>query len=230
MTTPQPTVLKLAVCLSPLVATLDFAGAMEFFGLLSINLPNELKYIVAKSPYALDTTYISLDLEPVQTLAAGPLIIPARSYDDILKTNEQFDILLVPGGAGFRPNDVPPSLLEFLKRQAAGAKYILGVCVGASFLAQAGILDGKRATTSKSQFKVIQEATKHLDITWVGHARWVVDGKIWTSSGVSAGIDMTCAFLDDFVGVEVSTAIRNIIEYTGREEGDDEFAAIFGVE
>ena len=84
----------------------------------------------------------------------------------------------------------PQSLLDFVKRQAPGAQYVLSVCTGSEVLAHAGVLQGKRATTNKASFKRIVDETRELGITWVPKARWVVDGKIWTSSGVTAGKSM----------------------------------------
>jgi len=100
----------------------------------------------------------------------------------------------------------PKEEIEFIKYQAPGAKYIMSVCGGSVPLATAGILDGKRATTNKKFFHLISvclsriilytisadhcnalQAITSKKITWVPKARWVIDGNIWTSSGVAAG-------------------------------------------
>ena len=72
---------------------------------------------------------------------------------------------------------------------------MLSVCTGAELLARAGLLTGKRATTAKDNFKRIEAETRDLGIHWVKKARWVVDGKIWTSSGVTAG-GLCCSTFD----------------------------------
>ena len=111
---------------------------------------------------------------------------------------------MVLSGNNARPECVPVDLLEFIKHQAPGAKYILSVCTGSWVLAGTGLLDGRKATTNKAAFRSckvvylklrgliinghasIQAATSDK-IDWIPKARWVVDGNIWTSSGVSAG-------------------------------------------
>jgi len=82
---------------------------------------------------------------------------------------------------------VTPSLVNFIQRQEPGTEYILSVCTGSWILSATGLLNGKKATTNKALYKVVVESTKDLNITWIPKARYVVDGKYWTSSGVTAG-------------------------------------------
>ncbi|CAL1707192.1 unnamed protein product [Somion occarium] len=212
------TTLKIAVCLFSDVANLDYGGPMELFSFLS---PEGVNDGFIKSPIILQPTYLAESREPLRGSHVGPLITPDRAYGEV-KGNEQFDIILIPGGA--RPDFVKPPVLEFLKRQVPGAKYVLAVCTGSWLLAQAGLLDGKRATTNKASFKIIQDATKGNNIQWVAKARWVVDGNLWTGSGVTAGIDMAHAFLKHLVGDETTNVIRGIVEVGVRDADDDEFA------
>lgn len=106
-------------------------------------------------------------------------------------------------GPGSRPGKVPDILLDFIKHQAPHARYILSVCTGSWILAGTGVLDGRRATTNKAAFKnckvcvpfivvnlsdpILRQAATSDKIEWVAKARWVVDGNVWTSSGVTAG-------------------------------------------
>jgi len=126
------------------------------------------------------------------------------------------------------PDTVDPSLLEFLKKQAPGAKYILTVCTGSWVLAGTGLLNGKKATTNKSLFNRVVAATDK-SIEWVPRARWVVDGNIWTSSGVTAGMDMANAFLEVLTGKQFTEFVRMAIELGVRDKEDDEFAAAHGL-
>ncbi|KAF7425988.1 hypothetical protein PC9H_008350 [Pleurotus ostreatus] len=220
----SPTTLRLAVCLFDQVTALDYQGPIEILGFLD---PNNVKPDVPTPSYLLEITYLARTLEPIKA-TAGPRALADRTYDEV-GDGEQFDLILVPGGQGARPEKVPSSLLEFLKRQAPGAKHVLSVCTGSWILARAGLLQGKKATTNKSVFKAVVENIHGYGIDWIPKARFVVndDKKIWTSSGVTAGMDMANAFLEYLVGKEAALRIRGIVELSAKEEGDDEFAEYY---
>ncbi|THH02073.1 hypothetical protein EW026_g731 [Hermanssonia centrifuga] len=221
------TTLSLAVCLFPGVTILDFVGPMELLGFIS---PKALtsRSMPAPVAYAIEPVYFSVSKEPVES-QAGVALLPTRTYEEVIP-EEQFDVLLIPGGVGTRPEICPKSLLDFIKRQAPNAKYVLSVCTGSEVLAQAGMLEGKRATTNKSSFNRIKEYTvKQHQIEWVPKARWVVDGRFWTSSGVTAGADMAYAFLVQLVGQDLANFVRGIVELSIHKEDDDEFAEFYGL-
>ncbi|KAJ7079069.1 class I glutamine amidotransferase-like protein [Mycena belliarum] len=225
-TTMAQTTLRVAVCLFPGVTTTDYQGPVELLGILSLkNRQRALNGVSKDLPdLCIEFTYLSHTLDPVEP-TAGPHVLPSMMYDE---AQEQFEIILIPGG----PNVNPPSACpEFIKRQAPGAKYILTVCTGSLILARTGLLNGHRATTNKMAFRSVQEETKDLPITWVAKARWVVseDQKIWTGSGVTAGMDLAGGFLDHLVGKELSHAMRAFIELSVKAQDDDEFAAYRGL-
>ncbi|QRV82723.1 hypothetical protein RhiJN_10738 [Ceratobasidium sp. AG-Ba] len=169
--------------------------------------------------------YVAESRDPI-TPSGGAQILPSKSFSEV--EGKQYDILFVPGGPGARPNLLSPAVVEFLKKQAVGATYILSVCSGSWILAYAGILDGKRATTNKSSFKDCVAITSKA-VEWVAKARWVVDGNIWTSSGVTAGADMSYEFMKHLTGQEFATKVKNIVELHSLDQDDDEFAEIFGL-
>ncbi|KAJ6594198.1 class I glutamine amidotransferase-like protein [Mycena capillaripes] len=217
--------LQVAVCLFPRVTTTDYQGPVELLGILSSKNRERAQGVSKDLPdLYIEFTYLSHTLDPVEP-TAGPLALPSLKYDD---AKEQFDIILVPGGPNVNP---PNACTEFIKRQAPGAKYILSVCTGSLILARAGLLNGKRATTNKAAFRSVQEETKDLPITWVPKARWVAteDKKIWTGSGITAGMDLAGGFVDHLVGKELGLAMRSFIELSMKAEDDDEFAAYHGL-
>ncbi|TDL26224.1 class I glutamine amidotransferase-like protein [Rickenella mellea] len=217
--------LSLAVCLFPSVTALDYQGPIEVLGFLT---PENLEKRKLKTPACtLTVTYLSHTLDPVVP-TSGPATLPQLTYDDALKQKIQYDILLVPGGLGARPGAVPDALVNFLKVQAPGAKYVFTVCTGSWILAGTGYLDGRRATTNKAAFKSCKESTSNK-ITWVPKARWVADGNIWTSSGVVAGLDMANAFLIHLVGEDMARIVRERVELRASSQDDDEFAEVHGL-
>ena len=145
-----------------------------------------------------------------------------------LYTNENDieKILLVPGGSGTREKVKDNNFLNFIKNIADQSKYIISICTGSALLAKTGILNGKRATTNKKEFKWVTEQGK--DVLWVKEARWIRDAEIYTSSGVSAGIDMSLGFIEDLIGKEKALEICKSIEYFWNENSEyDPFSKMY---
>ncbi|KAH8886504.1 DJ-1/PfpI family protein [Thozetella sp. PMI_491] len=201
--------------LYPGFEALDAFGPMEVLNDLSRTHEMSLSIIAATR-------------EPVSTAwkdthRVGQSVVPTHTFAD----DPDLDVLFIPGGwGGF---ETGPELLEYLRKAASKTKYIITVCNGASVAAQAGILDGKRATTNKAYWK---ECVKFgPKTTWVAHARWVRDGDTWTSSGVSAGIDVALAWIASIFGEEKATDLANSMEFTrAPSASDDPFAAMYNCE
>ncbi|KAH7101512.1 class I glutamine amidotransferase-like protein [Auriculariales sp. MPI-PUGE-AT-0066] len=225
---PAAETFTIAVCLFQGAQLIDFAAPIDLLGALEgVNRTTYWTAFGLEPPQKqLDFTYLACDKEPVKP-STGPLLTPEETYDEVLASGKQFDIIFVPGGMR-GPDQIQPSLIKFLAVQVPQAKYTLTVCTGSWLLALAGVLDGRRATTNKAAFKVVQAATSK-QIQWVPKARWVVDGNLWTSSGVTAGIDMSAAWLEEFVGPETAGKIATMVEYKRRNQDEDEFAAIHGL-
>ena len=135
------------------------------------------------------------------------------------------DILLVPGGMGTRREVGNAALVDWIARQARGAETTTSVCTGAALLARAGVLDGRRATSNKRAFGWVAE--QGPKVNWVRQARWVDDGNVVTSSGVSAGIDMALHLIGRIAGPAVRDDIAARMEYEWHSDAaDDPFAAI----
>lgn len=119
-------------------------------------------------------------------------------------------VLLLPGGMGTRPLSEDEAFLAELRALGVEAGWVLSVCTGAALLARTGLLDGRRATSNKYSFDWVRGFKGPL---WQPKARWCVDGKFYTASGVAAGIDMALGFVSDRLGAGAADAIARRIEY-----------------
>lgn len=154
----------------------------------------------------------------------GPKTVAEYGYADA----PALDYLLVPGGVGAIALLRDAATLDWLRAQAGTAKIIMSVCNGASLLAAAGILDGRPATTNKMAFAA--SAAPGPKVNWIKQARWVDDGAVVSSSGVSAGMDMTLAVIARLYGQPVSEWLATITEYEAhRDPSWDPFAAKAGL-
>lgn len=131
--------------------------------------------------------------------------------DKLDRLTGNIDIFLIPGGLGTRKEVNNKSLIQEIARIAILSKYVLTVCTGSALLAKTGLLDGKKATSNKRAFDWV--ITNGINVIWDRKARWTVDGKYYTSSGVSAGMDMTLGFLSDNYAIEFARKIAFEIEY-----------------
>lgn len=140
----------------------------------------------------------------------------------VKKLDDQTDILLMPGGMGTRQLVQNQSFLQIITALVEQANWVLSVCTGSALLAKAGVLNGKRATSNKLswQWVILQSDNVH----WIKQALWVVDDKFYTSSGVSAGMDMALGFIADRHDVETARHIATYTEYRWQENSDiDDF-------
>ena len=113
--------------------------------------------------------------------------------------------------------------LDWLRARAAAASIVTSVCTGSGLLAKAGLLDGLRATSNKRAFEWAEAQSER--VRWVREARWVEDGRFFTSSGVSAGIDMSLAVIGKLLGDQRARDFAAWAEYEWNEEaGRDPFA------
>jgi putative intracellular protease/amidase len=130
-------------------------------------------------------------------------------------------ILVIPGGQGTRVFVNDNSCVEKLYWMASCAKYCLAICTGSAILAKTGLLNGRSATSNKRAFDWVKSV--NTQVGWIQKARWVVDGKFYTSSGVSAGMDMTLGFVADIVGINTAKEIANAIEYVWNSDKNNDF-------
>ena len=153
---------------------------------------------------------------------------PKSVCDDSFQSAPALDVLLVPGGIGTRREVDNQVLLDWLKELSEQAELVASVCTGSALLAKAGVLDGLRATSNKLAFAWASSQSEKVQ--WQQQARWVEDGKVFTSSGVSAGIDMSLAVIAKLVSQQAAEDAANFAEYSWQRDANcDPFASVVGV-
>ena len=153
----------------------------------------------------------------------GGMVVRAqgvRVWTEALEEGPEAEVLLVPGGMGTRRLAGDAAYLAGLKAAALRSAYVLTVCTGSALLAATGLLDGLRATSNKRAFDWAVSVNPR--VRWVSRARWVVDGKYYTSSGVSAGMDMALGFLEDRLGRDRAEEAARRIEYVRNADRDED--------
>ncbi len=148
---------------------------------------------------------------------------PATQVEYAFSDAPKWDIVLVPGGFGTRPLVKDEAFLKRLASASERSAITTTVCTGSALLARTGLLDGRPATSNKIAWNWVVEQGPR--VRWQRRARWVDDGNVLTSSGVSAGTDMALALIARLNGRDWAlTAARNM-EYTWNEDAsDDPFA------
>lgn len=182
---------------------LDIMGPLEMFGNVGKRL--EIVMIAEKAGEVSSA-------QKVKTVA-----------DYSFKNCPKLDLILVPGGRGtglFVKNEAS---MKWLQQRSAEVDIVASVCNGSDILAQAGLLDGYDATTNKMAFSLI--SARSPGVNWVRKARWVDDGDRITSSGVSAGIDMSLHVIERLFGEKSALMIAYRTEYEWhRDPNWDPFA------
>ncbi len=145
------------------------------------------------------------------------------SVDTVNIHSRAFDTLMVIGDNDCDP--APAKLVDFLRGAPRHVRRITSICTGAFVLAEAGLLDGRRATTH--WFFARQLATRYPAITVEEDRIFVADGPIWTSAGMSAGLDLALALVEKDLGPEITKAIaRKLVLYHRRGGGQSQFSTL----
>lgn len=199
---------KIAALVFPGFETLDYFGPIEMLG----GFGKETEIItVAKGN------------EPVPSCHGQRIVVDKTIFE-----HDDYDLLFIPGGDSALLEGEDEELLHWLRDASANAERVLAVCTGSVLLGMSGVLDGRKATTNKMDFTNTVHLAPHVD--WVKEARWVKDGKFFTSSGVSAGMDMALAVMADLFGMEMADRLALGCEYEWHKDASrDPFAKLAGL-
>jgi len=183
------------------VEVLDFCGPFEVFSVVRIDEDAR-----REQPSPFDVGLVAETAGPVTT-TGGMTVIPRWSFDDC----PALDLLLVPGGRGVRRQLENPPLLDWLRERSREAERLCSVCTGSLLLGAAGLLDGRPATTHWRSLDWMGEMLPAVEVVRDRH--FVRDGSVWTSAGISAGIDMSLRIVAGMHGEEVARATARYMEY-----------------
>ncbi|MCF8466241.1 MAG: DJ-1/PfpI family protein [Sneathiella sp.] len=199
---------KIGALVFPDFDLLDLFGPLEFFGMLMDTFSIR---IVAENKGAVKSQ-------------SGPQVQAEASLTDPI----DYDLILIPGGFGTRKEIDNRPLLNWISKASRRAEITMSVCTGSALLAKSGVLDGKRATSNKKAFD--WACSQSSKVHWVKQARWVEDQTIFTSSGVSAGLDMALAVIARLCSMEMAKNIAVAAEYEWHQDPNwDPFAKIHGL-
>jgi transcriptional regulator GlxA family with amidase domain len=172
---------------------LDFAGPWEVYTMCAMGDPEQRVVTIAQSS------------EPVRC-AKGLRVLADHTLGDA----PDLDVIVVPGGQGTRSEVNNPVLIEWLRKAGERCRWITSVCTGSFLLHAAGLARGKRITT---HWIALDELRARGDATVVEKVRYVRDGNVVTSAGVSAGIDMSLWVVGQIFGAGHARNVQRFMEY-----------------
>jgi transcriptional regulator GlxA family with amidase domain len=183
------------------IEVLDFCGPFEVF---SVTRLNEERRREEASPF--DVLLVSQSEQPIKT-TGGMKVIPDVAFEHC----PSLDILVVPGGWGTRKEMSNETMLSFVRSRGSEVQTLTSVCTGALILGSAGLLDGLCATTHWRSLETMQKLFPKVTVDSKSHV--VKAGKVITSAGISAGIDMALFVVAQYCGEAIARATARHMEY-----------------
>jgi transcriptional regulator GlxA family with amidase domain len=187
---------QVAILLFEEFETLDVFGPVEIFGVAKEDY--QVSFYSESGGMVRNSHGVAVESLPIGTIINGS------------------DVFLIPGGYGTRKEINNQGLLTQIKQDSTASKHVLTVCTGSALLARTGLLDNRAATSNRKAFEWVTGNGK--EVKWDRTARWTVDGKYYTSAGVSAGMDMVLAFISDRHGLPYAEKLATHIEYHWRKD------------
>ncbi|MGG5783447.1 DJ-1/PfpI family protein [Bacillus albus] len=178
------------------VEVLDFAGPFEVFSVTEVD---------AEKPFKVYT--VSQDGEMI-TARNGLKVKPDYSIENL----PPVDILIIPGGKGVRENEVKNDIIiNWVRQQMKEVKLMTSVCTGTLLLAKAGLLEGLQVTTHWASIQTLKKDFPNVEV--MENVKFVDEGHIITSAGISAGINMSFHIVKNLLGVEIAEDMAKGMEY-----------------
>jgi transcriptional regulator GlxA family with amidase domain len=193
--------LRVGILVFPDVEVLDFCGPFEVFSATRLD---ESRRREEPSPF--EVVLVALSMELVKA-TGGLRVLP----DHDLENCPQLDLLVVPGGWGTRGLVNDDRVIKWIRAQAQDAELVSSVCTGSFLLAQAGLLEGRRATTHWQSLDRMEQTFPTISVVRDQHV--VDEGSILTSAGISAGIDLALRVVSKVHGEAIGRATARYMEY-----------------
>lgn len=191
---------KVAILIFDEVEVLDFCGPFEVFAVTGARTEEKPFEVFTVAEVGLPITARNgLSVNPTFTFANCP----------------QADILIIPGGYGTRPLMHNQPVLDWIKAQATNAEIVMSVCTGALLLAKIGLLDGLSATTHWGALDLLRDVAPKTTVK--PDMRFVDNGRILLSAGISAGIDLSFHIVTRLLGKDVAQETARWMEYDWKE-------------
>src|SRR5215472_7313862 len=188
---------RVAMLAYPGVQILDVTGPLEVFARTSRWLRRE----AGRPDDAYTVEVLGLKRGPIRA-SSGLRLVADRAFTDV---RGGIDTLLVAGGVGAPEHVGNPAILRWLRRQASQVRRLASVCTGAFFLAEAGLLSGRRATTHWASCAEL--ARRYPDVRVEPDRLFIKEGHLYTSAGVTAGIDLALALVEEDHGRDAALAV-----------------------
>lgn len=210
-----PETRRVAMVVYPDVQILDVTGPLEVFARTARWLVDH-----GRSRRPAYTVELLAARRGVVHSSSGLDLVVRRAFADV---RDGVDTLLVAGGIGARRAPTDRALTTWLRRTAPRVRRLASVCTGAFFLAEAGLLDGRRATTHWAACRELAERYPRVAVE--ADPIFVRDGRVYTSAGVTAGMDLALAMVEEDHGREVAVAVaRELVMFVKRPGGQSQFS------
>lgn len=186
---------KIGIVIFDNIERLDFDGPMGVFGWIN------------KLGEGVDIKLLSLNGEPIRDHLLKKVIQPDADLNKV----QNLDLLIIPGGPwkDFLYNE---ELVYGIAKAGSESKIVASVCSGAFLVAKAGLATNKKITTHSSFYQDFKDQN-YNDVVLVEDRRYVQDDTLWSSAGISAGIDMSLKMIIEYWSIDLAKRIRNVLEY-----------------